>query len=206
MIHPLNLLQIEVPLKAALSSENIRVNVPSEFTVAIGTDADARNNATIRLLGLATTEIIKQAEDIIFVDDHEPNVVAARSYGIHTHHFLGAAGLRAELEAAGLQDRLAGVFDADTPASLRRRLRDHGSVILSNPDMLHASILPYHPKWQRFFSQVYTDAGILGPTTAVSSTYIILFIIFAAFLQASRVGDYFVNFAFAAAGSRSKSR
>ncbi|MEL6683944.1 MAG: TRAP transporter fused permease subunit [Pseudomonadota bacterium] len=54
--------------------------------------------------------------------------------------------------------------------------------------------------WQRFFSQVYTDAGILGPTTAVSSTYIILFIIFAAFLQASKVGDYFVNFAFACAG------
>jgi TRAP-type uncharacterized transport system fused permease subunit len=49
--------------------------------------------------------------------------------------------------------------------------------------------------WQRFFSQVYTDTGILGPTTAVSSTYIILFIIFAAFLQSSRVGDYFVNFA-----------
>jgi TRAP transporter 4TM/12TM fusion protein len=54
--------------------------------------------------------------------------------------------------------------------------------------------------WQRFFGFVYTDAGILGPTTAVSSTYIILFIIFAAFLQASKVGDYFVNFAFAAAG------
>ncbi|GAB2798662.1 hypothetical protein GCM10027040_26830 [Halomonas shantousis] len=53
---------------------------------------------------------------------------------------------------------------------------------------------------ERFFSQVYTDAGILGPTTAVSSTYIILFIIFAAFLQASKVGDYFVNFAFACAG------
>lgn len=47
---------------------------------------------------------------------------------------------------------------------------------------------------------LYSDKGILGPTTAVSSTYIILFIIFAAFLQASKVGDYFVNFAFAAAG------
>ena len=57
---------------------------------------------------------------------------------------------------------------------------------------------PYN--WQRFFGFLYTDAGILGPTTAVSSTYIILFIIFAAFLQASKVGDYFVNFAFAAAG------
>jgi len=54
--------------------------------------------------------------------------------------------------------------------------------------------------WERFFSQLYTDTGILGPTTAVSSTYIILFIIFAAFLQSSKVGDYFVNFAFALAG------
>ncbi|MGO2132801.1 MAG: TRAP transporter permease, partial [Halomonas sp.] len=52
----------------------------------------------------------------------------------------------------------------------------------------------------RFFSQVYTDTGVLGPTTAVSSTYIMLFIIFAAFLQASKVGDYFVNFAFSVAG------
>ncbi|MFZ5965009.1 TRAP transporter permease [Thalassococcus sp. BH17M4-6] len=57
---------------------------------------------------------------------------------------------------------------------------------------------PY--SWKRFFGHVYSDTGILGPTVAVSSTYIILFIIFAAFLQASKVGDYFVNFAFAAAG------
>ncbi|HEV7373077.1 TRAP transporter permease [Arenibaculum sp.] len=52
----------------------------------------------------------------------------------------------------------------------------------------------------RLVTYLYTDNGILGPTTAVSSTYIILFIAFAAFLQASRVGDYFVNFAFAIAG------
>ncbi|MCV2892446.1 TRAP transporter permease [Lentibacter sp. XHP0401] len=67
-------------------------------------------------------------------------------------------------------------------------------------DMLPSFLNAPDITWQRFFSQVYTDAGILGPTTAVSSTYIILFIIFAAFLQASKVGDYFVNFAFAAAG------
>lgn len=67
-------------------------------------------------------------------------------------------------------------------------------------DMLPGFLNAPDITWQRFFSQVYTDAGILGPTTAVSSTYIILFIIFAAFLQASKVGDYFVNFAFAMAG------
>ncbi len=59
-------IQIEVPLKGALSMENIRVNVPSVFTVAVGTDTTTSQNAAIRLLGLTTAEISKQAEDIIF--------------------------------------------------------------------------------------------------------------------------------------------
>src|SRR6266852_5039496 len=45
-------MQIEIPLKDALSMENIRVNVPSIFTVAIGTDSEIMQNAAIRLLGL----------------------------------------------------------------------------------------------------------------------------------------------------------
>ena len=49
-------IQIEVPLKGALSAENIRVNVPSVFTVAIGTDVEVMNNAAIRLLRLSTEE------------------------------------------------------------------------------------------------------------------------------------------------------
>src|SRR3954469_25137581 len=59
-------IQIEVPLKGALSIENIRVNVPSVFTVAIGTDAETMQNAAIRLLGLGTPEVKQQAGDIIF--------------------------------------------------------------------------------------------------------------------------------------------
>ena len=45
-------IQIEVPLRGALSMENIRVNVPSVFTVAIGTTPEVMHNAAIRLLGL----------------------------------------------------------------------------------------------------------------------------------------------------------
>ena len=59
-------MQIEIPLRGALSSENIRVNVPSVFTVAIGTTPELMQNAAIRLLGLSNNEIKKQAEDIIF--------------------------------------------------------------------------------------------------------------------------------------------
>src|SRR5437764_5502872 len=59
-------IQIEIPLKGALSMENIRVNVPSVFTVAIGTAGETMQNAAIRLLGLAVPEIKQQAGDIIF--------------------------------------------------------------------------------------------------------------------------------------------
>jgi flotillin len=59
-------IQIEIPLRGALSMENIRVNVPSVFTVAIGTQPDVMTNAAIRLLDLTTDEIRKQAEEIIF--------------------------------------------------------------------------------------------------------------------------------------------
>src|SRR5205807_5169240 len=59
-------IQIEVPLKGALSAENIRVNVPSVFTVAIGTDLEVMTNAAIRLLRLSTEETKQQAGDIIF--------------------------------------------------------------------------------------------------------------------------------------------
>ena len=59
-------IQIEIPLHGALSIENIRVNVPSVFTVAIGTDPAVMQQAAIRLLGLSVGEIRKQAEEIIF--------------------------------------------------------------------------------------------------------------------------------------------
>ena len=59
-------MQIEIPLRGALSMENIRVNVPSVFTVAIGTTPELMQNAAIRLLGLSFNEIEKQASEIIF--------------------------------------------------------------------------------------------------------------------------------------------
>ncbi|MFO7906920.1 MAG: DEAD/DEAH box helicase, partial [Pirellulaceae bacterium] len=67
-----------------------------------------------------------------------------------------------------------GVYDGDTPRSQRRRIKAEANLILSNPDMLHASILPYHPKWSRFFSELkyvvldelHTYRGILGAHVA----------------------------------------
>lgn len=56
---------IEIDLRSALSKKNIRVNVPSTFTVGISTKAEIMTNAAERLLGLGVDEISSQAQDII---------------------------------------------------------------------------------------------------------------------------------------------
>lgn len=57
---------ISIPLQNALSLQNIRVNVPSTFTVGISTDPNVLMNAAERLLGLASPEIEQMAREIIF--------------------------------------------------------------------------------------------------------------------------------------------
>ncbi|MFM9958591.1 MAG: flotillin family protein [Phycisphaerales bacterium] len=56
---------IEVPLEGALSLNNIRVNVPATFTVAVSTDPVIMQNAAERLLNLQIQTIREQAQDII---------------------------------------------------------------------------------------------------------------------------------------------
>jgi DEAD/DEAH box helicase domain-containing protein len=66
-------------------------------------------------------------------------------------------------ELHGLADLLedeAGVrlgvftYDGDTPQDARRAIRNAAHVVLSNPDMLHAGILPHHPRWAKLFENL----------------------------------------------------
>ncbi len=57
---------INIPLKGALSFQNIRINVPSTFTIAIDITPEAMNNASVRLLELDSKEIENMASEIIF--------------------------------------------------------------------------------------------------------------------------------------------
>ncbi len=59
-------MSINVDLKSALSKQNIRVDVPSSFTVGISTEPGIMQNAAERLLGLRMPEIQELAKDIIF--------------------------------------------------------------------------------------------------------------------------------------------
>ena len=59
-------ISINVDLTNALSRQNIRIDVPSRFTVGISTEPGVMQNAAERLLGLRLSEIQELAKDIIF--------------------------------------------------------------------------------------------------------------------------------------------
>ncbi|MGE5179269.1 MAG: DEAD/DEAH box helicase [Bacteroidota bacterium] len=67
-----------------------------------------------------------------------------------------------------------GCYDGDTPGEARRKLRGRANAILTNPDMLHQGILPYHARWSRIFStlryvvvdEMHTYRGIFGSHVA----------------------------------------
>ncbi|MEA3296706.1 MAG: DEAD/DEAH box helicase [candidate division Zixibacteria bacterium] len=45
-------------------------------------------------------------------------------------------------------------YDGDTPQTARRSIRSAGHIVITNPDMLHAGILPHHTKWIRLFENL----------------------------------------------------
>lgn len=57
---------ISIPLQKALSLQNIRINVPSTFTVGISTEPEIMNAAAERLLNLTSQQIEEMAKEIIF--------------------------------------------------------------------------------------------------------------------------------------------
>ncbi len=77
--------------------------------------------------------------------------------------------------AAGLQDAVRpACYDGDTPTHKRPGVRRNATLLLSNPDMLHVSILPNHAKWAGFLArlkyvvldEIHTYRGIFGSHVA----------------------------------------
>ncbi len=63
-------------------------------------------------------------------------------------------GLAQIVGAAAERDIGVFTYDGDTPNDARRAIRSRASVVLSNPDMLHAGVLPHHPRWARLFENL----------------------------------------------------
>jgi len=79
------------------------------------------------------------------------------------------AALNLSVESGELGIKVA-TYDGDTPDSVRAAARDTGRIIISNPDMLHAGILPNHPKWIKFLGnlafvvidEIHSYRGVFG--------------------------------------------
>ncbi|MGQ0548900.1 MAG: DEAD/DEAH box helicase [Armatimonadota bacterium] len=71
-------------------------------------------------------------------------------------------------------DIKAYTYDGDTPGAARRAIRAAGHIVVTNPDMLHAAILPHHTKWLRLFEnlryivvdELHTYRGLFGSHVA----------------------------------------
>lgn len=82
-------------------------------------------------------------------------------------------GLHRLIEAVGA-DIGTYTFDGDTRPDARRAVRDHGQIVITNPDMLHAGILPQHTKWVKLFEnlryvvidELHVYRGIFGSHVA----------------------------------------
>jgi DEAD/DEAH box helicase domain-containing protein len=83
------------------------------------------------------------------------------------------ASLRELMKASGVPTG-AVVYDGDTPGDARRAAREKSGVVLTNPDMLHAGILPHHTAWARTFQnlkyvvvdELHTYKGVFGSHVA----------------------------------------
>src|SRR5579862_4536324 len=61
--------------------------------------------------------------------------------------------LQSAVDAAGIEAR-AFTYDGDTPQDARRAIRERANIVLTNPDMLHAGVLPHHTKWAKAFENL----------------------------------------------------
>ena len=79
------------------------------------------------------------------------------------------AELHEFIEAAGVEVKTY-TYDGDTPPAARRAIRQAGHVTVTNPDMLHSGILPFHTKWVKLFEnlryvvidEIHAYRGVFG--------------------------------------------
>ncbi|MBN96190.1 MAG: hypothetical protein CL928_19295 [Deltaproteobacteria bacterium] len=82
-------------------------------------------------------------------------------------------GLQQTIDRLGVPVRTY-TYDGDTPADARTAIRNRGHVVVTNPDMLHAGILPNHPRWRRVLQdlryvivdEMHTYSGVFGSHVA----------------------------------------
>ncbi len=93
-----------------------------------------------------------------------PTKALAQDQLKETAHIISLGRLPVEIQA----------YDGDTPQSKRRTIRQSAGILITNPDMLHAGILPQHTSWRNLFSnlrfvvidEIHAYRGVFGSNVA----------------------------------------
>ena len=86
-----------------------------------------------------------------------------------------AADQMARLTALAIPNLRAATYDGDTPPDERRWIRDHSQYVMTNPDLMHYSLLPGHERWAPFLrslryvviDECHVYRGVFGSHLAV---------------------------------------
>jgi DEAD/DEAH box helicase domain-containing protein len=161
--------------------------VPAWVTSALSEAYRAKGIEELYSHQAATAELVREGKDVVVVTPtasgktlcyNLPVLNAVLENPDTRALYLFPTKALAQDQLAELQDlakRLDdsfGVFtyDGDTPSDARKAIRERGHIVLSNPDMLHAGILPHHTKWMRLFEnlryvvldELHTYRGVFG--------------------------------------------
>ena len=109
----------------------------------------------------------------LFRDDpgHSLYIFPLKALAQDQHNVLETLFQKLPTETQKKHQPVSALFDGDTSSYRRRKIRDNPPpVILTNPEMIHLSILPYHKNWAEFFSglryvvidEVHSYRGVLG--------------------------------------------
>ena len=130
---------------AALRGENVVVVTPTASGKTLCYNLPVLNHAAGRPGGAGALPVPHQG----------PGPGPAGRAGGHARTALGE-----KLEAY--------TYDGDTPTSARPRIRKTARIVITNPDMLHAGILPHHTRWAQFFQGCATSSWTRSTPTAAS--------------------------------------
>ncbi|HEX8236005.1 MAG TPA: DEAD/DEAH box helicase [Abditibacteriaceae bacterium] len=162
------------PLPAALRVALGTLGIEQLYThQALATEVARRGESFVVVTGTASGKTLCYHLPIL---EKRLGEAGAKALYLYPTKALAQDQLRGllRLQDAGDMHFKCGTYDGDTPSSQRSALRDRADFILTNPDMLHAGILPQHAKWAHFFEQlrfvvideIHTYRGIFGSNVA----------------------------------------
>lgn len=168
---------LSVPLHPAVESALEALGIQSLYTHQVQTLERVREGKNVAVVsGTASGKslaYILPAIETSLADDLATTLMLFPTKALAQDQLRSFSAFTALMGGAAPRIK-AGTYDGDTSPSLRRTLRTSASVILSNPDMLHQGILPYHARWSRFFSnlkyvvvdEIHTYRGVFGSHVA----------------------------------------